>query len=681
MLKNRIFATKCISQELQGPEKFPAESTVQYVEDLAKNGASLVVCTAGEFLQDRSNGEHAPTSEFDLGSFRVMCYVVQMVERIHAHNCLAVGAIAGNVPMDVTISKIRHPELIQQPEWPSGGPGNPPGPIPEISKSRIQDFTDNFAKECVALKPMDFDGVNIHMAYGGSILAKSISPVFNQREDEYGGSPENRARLTMELYREIRRRCGQDFLIEVSISGEENMPGGYTVEDFLDYCELCAGEKLVDIFEIRAKSGTLSHTSSFSSPEHCPATLRYAEAFKKRKINALCAPVGGFQNLDGIESFIADDRTDMVAMARAFICDPEYGKKLYEGRDDVVPCLRCDLCHGGVCAVNPLVGLDYVENKMYPAVPARSKKVAVIGGGPAGMKAALVAEQRGHRVTLYEASGRLGGQLVHADYMKDKWALRNYMNYLASELKKSSVKVCLNCRPSAGDLEVEGYDAVIAACGSLPKKPPVPGGENPRIWAPIRCFSREQELGHEVIVVGGASTGAETALYLADSGHHVTFVSRKKEILYDNVAHGKEYEARHIHDHPNMKIITGAKTLRVENGTDVVILVNDGQYPQREETGAFMPPMPDPKDEAELGEHTAEMTLHADSVVFSAGVRPCVSECMEYAGVAPEFYVIGDSDIHNNDMWRRFEMPSMAPTVGGNVKHCTETAYAAAMQL
>ena len=260
-----------------------------------------------------------------------MRYVVQMVERIHAQNCLAVGAIAGNVPMDVPISKIRHPELIQPPEWPSGGPGNPPSPIPEISKSRIQDFTDNFAKECVALKTMGFDGVNIHMAYGGSILAKSISPVFNQREDEYGGSLENRARLTMELYLEIRRRCGQDFLIEVSISGEEDMPGGYTVEDFLDYCELCAGEKLVDIFEIRAKSGTLSHTSSFSSPEHCPTTLRYAEAFKKRKINALCAPVGGFQNLDGIESFIADDRTDMVAMARAFICDPEYRKKLYEG--------------------------------------------------------------------------------------------------------------------------------------------------------------------------------------------------------------------------------------------------------------------------------------------------------------------------------------------------------------
>ena len=681
VLKNRIFATKCISQELQGPENFPAESNIQYVEDLAKNGASMVVLTVGSFPQDRVGAPQM--SEFDMGNFRVLRYFVQEVERVHAHNSLAIGAMMLAVPRNVNISDVRHPEWIKRPPQvgmaPKGMEMPEPQEIHEITKDEIRKIIDNFAEECVAIKTIGFDGVNIHMAYGVSLLAQSLSPVMNQRVDEYGGSLENRARLPMELFREIRRRCGPDFIIECEISGEEDMPNGYTVDDFVEYCNLFAEEKLVDIFEIRAKTGTLSHPTSFSCPEHYPITLKYAEAFKKRKINALCAPVGGFQDLDDIESFIADGRTDMVAMARAFICDPEYGKKLYEGRNDVVPCLRCDLCHGAVCAVNPLIGLNHVENKMYPAVPAKSKKVAVIGGGPAGMKAALVASQRGHDVTLYEASGRLGGQLIHADYMKDKWALRNYKNYLITELEKSNVKVNMNCKPDAKQLEAEGYDAIIAACGSLPKKPPVPGGDDPKVWAPIDCFGREQELGHDVIVIGGASTGAETALYLADSGHHVTLISRKQEILYDNVAHGKEYEVEHIRANPNMTIITNAKTLRVENGTDVVILVNDGPAPQGGiPQGPFMP---DSKEDAKLGDHTIEKTLHADTVVFSAGVRPCVAECMEYADIAPEFYVIGDSNVHNNDMWRRFEMPKMAPSVGGNVKHCTETAYAAAMQL
>ena len=484
VLRNRLFATKCISQELQGPENFPAESSIQFVEDLAKNGAALVVCTIGSWPNDR--GKSFFTSEFQMENFRVLRYFVQEVQRVHAHNSLAIGGMMCSLPGNVEISEIRHPELIKKPLRGPGGPGGPGGPKPEITKEQIAEFIDNFARECVAIKTVGFDGVNIYMSYNASILAKSLSPVLNQREDEYGGSLENRARLTMELFREIKKRCGQDFLIEAQISGEEDMPDGYTVEDFLDYAEMCANEGLVDIFEIRAMNGTLNHPSSFTYSEHEPLTLRYAEAFKKRGIKALCAPVGGFQNLDDIDRFIAEGKTDMVAMARAFICDPEYGKKLYEGRTDIVPCIRCDRCHGGVCSVNPRIGIAHVADKLYPAKPLRSKKVAVIGGGPAGMKAALVAADRGHRVTLFEASDALGGQLKHADHLPDKWALRNYKNYLISELEKSTVTVKLGTEADPAALEAEGYDAVIAGLGSKPKTAPVPGADDPRIWAPIR---------------------------------------------------------------------------------------------------------------------------------------------------------------------------------------------------
>ena len=678
VLRNRIFATKCISQELQGPENFPAESNISYVEDLARNGASMVVCTVGSWPEDR--GRSFFTSEFEMENFRVLRYFAQEVRRVHAQNSLALGGMMCSLPGNVEISEIRHPERIKKILRGPGGPGGPGGPKPEITREEIREFIDRFAAECVAIKTVGFDGVNVYMSYNASILAKSLSPVFNQREDEYGGSPENRARLTMELFREIKKRCGRDFLVEIQVSPEEDMPDGYTLEDFLDYAEKCADEGLVDIFELRAKNGVLNHPSSFVYPEHEPITLRYAEAFKKRGIKALCAPVGGFQNLDDIDRFIAEGKTDMVAMARAFICDPEFGRKLYEGRDDVVPCIRCDRCHGGVCSVNPRVGFAHVEDRMFPAKPLRSKKVAVIGGGPAGMKAALVAAERGHDVTLYEASGSLGGQLRHADYMPDKWALRNYKNYLAAELEKSGVRVLLNTPAEKETLEREGYDAVIAGCGSRPKTGPVPGADDPRVWAPIDCFGREKELGENVIVIGGASTGAETALYLAENGHKVTLVSRKMDICYDNVSHGKEYEVEHIRNHPNITLVTNARTLRVENACDVEVEVNDGPPPMP--AGPMGPFMPDASDEARLGEKTKKLTLRGDAVVFSAGVRPCVEECMAFAGAAPEFYIVGDANIHNEDMWRRFEMPvDRAPHVGGEVRHCTVTAWAAAMRL
>ena len=150
VLRNRLFATKCISQELQGPENFPAESSIQFVEDLAKNGAALVVCTIGSWPNDR--GKSFFTSEFQMENFRVLRYFVQEVQRVHAHNSLAIGGMMCSLPGNVEISEIRHPELIKKPLRGPGGPGGPGGPKPEITKEQIAEFIDNFARECVAIK-------------------------------------------------------------------------------------------------------------------------------------------------------------------------------------------------------------------------------------------------------------------------------------------------------------------------------------------------------------------------------------------------------------------------------------------------------------------------------------------------------------------------------------------------
>jgi 2,4-dienoyl-CoA reductase-like NADH-dependent reductase (Old Yellow Enzyme family)/thioredoxin reductase len=655
ILKNHLIATKAISQELQGPENFPAESTIRYIEDFAKNGAAIVTCSVGNFPESR---EHAFfDNQFDMENRRVLNYFTQMTARIHAHGSLASAGMMCSIPQDVSISEIRDSSLIRKPIRKAGGPGGPDAhkrPVPpEITIPEIKAFISRFASECVAMRTRGFDAVNIYMSYGGSILADSLSPVLNQRIDEYGGTAENRARLTLELYQAIKEACGQDFLIESQISGEEDMPGGYTTDDFLDYAKMCEG--LVDIFQIRAKNGALSHASSFSATRHKPTTLKYAEAFKARGIKALCAPSGGYQDLNDIEQYIAEGRTDLVAMARAFICDPQFGQKLYDERgEDVVPCIRCDKCHGAVCSVNPRLGLTHVASEMYLSSPLRSKKIAVIGGGPAGITAALTAGMRGHRVILYEQSGQLGGQLIHADYMAEKWSLKDYKDYLIRNVTRmESITIKLNTHVSVEEIANEDFDAVIAACGSNPKPGPVPGGDDERIWPPISCFGHEHEMGEHIVVIGGASTGAETALYLAGKGHQVTVITRQREIAHDDVSHGHEVLMELLENNDNIKIITRARTTKITDAKIVNYLDTDG----------------------------LEHIIEANSVVFAAGVAPQTDTCFAYAGLTPEFYIVGDANIQTNNMWCIHDMPEVASTVGGNVMHCTSTAYAAAMQL
>jgi len=648
ILKDRICTGRCNSQELQGPETFPSESTTKYITDLARNGSAMVTMAPGDFRACK--GTTFYDSPFDIEDRRVQSYLNRLVERVHAYGSLALCSIMGSMPMTKRISDTPdhtywHPGLPgqRQPEGYDMDKGEP------LTKEGIQELIEMLSDHCVYMKNIGFDGVNIYSGYDASILANSLSPVHNQRTDEYGGSLENRCRTTVELFRKIKEKCGQDFLIQAKISGEEGIPGGYTNEDFIEICRQWEG--LVDIYMFCSPCMDPSSGGACFVDPHNPPTLKYSEQFKAAGIKGIANPSGMFHDMDDANRFIAEGKADLIDIARPLICDPEFYQKLLAERgEDLVPCLCCDKCHGAICSANPRMGLSHVFDTMFEKNPA-PKKVGVIGGGPAGMMAAITAGSRGHQVKLYEASGQLGGQMIHTDYLQKKWNLSNYKRWMIHTVETTpGVEILLNTRATPEMIASEGFDALIVALGSKPKKGLIPGDET--AYAPTDIFGKEAELGKKVTVIGGAMAAVDAALYLAETGHEVTILTRQRFAGYDYHSHGAFGFIMALAKMGNPAVVTEVQVKAIEDGKVI--------YTDKEGVEHF---------------------IECDNVIASEGRDPMVEETMAFAGLTPIFRVVGDTNRQESAIYGMHEGSFQNVPVSYDIRHATYTGAMAAYSI
>lgn len=681
-LKNHILNSKCVSSDAQEPELAGA-----FYEHLARNGAATVTMGVGAFPDCEGNVSRMAPCRMDdpevQEKYRKIC------DRVHAHGTLCSASLMAVEPQNVNISDTPNWNEIPMTGDYSMNLYDKPG----ISAERLEGMIQDFVHACVELKKIGFDMVTIYMSYRGSILACSLSPLLNQRTDKYGGKTMGeRATLTMELFRRIKEACGQDFLIEAQISSEEEAPG-YTMEDALDYCQMCEG--LVDIWQIRGWDGSFTHVNSHNLDPKAPHNLLFAEKFKQRGIKAIVSPVGGFRDPDLIEQFIAEGKTDCVSVSRALICDEHYIDKIQADQaEDLTPCLLCNGCHGSFCAVNPYAGYHHLPQPILKGTGVK-KKVAVLGGGPAGLRAALFAVEDGHDVTLYEKSDKLGGQLKFADHVSFKWNLKDYKDWMVREIEKSPVKVHLGTAATPDLLKDAGFDVIIAAMGSKAVTIPVEGADQNGVWLAEDVFGREGELGENVVVIGGGDTGREAALYLAKKGHKTTLVTRKQAHLYDDM-HSKRATELDYENEPNFSCIEHAATKAVTPHSVTLDITLGAPHSEMDFEMMPMGPMeaegmpnsrPEgfPQPRPMIPMHTEDgpkngpghakpvpkvdiaalpheiRTIQCDAVVISGGRKSLDAEA--FRGLAPEFYVIGDN---------------VEPK---NIKFCTQTAFVAAKKL
>lgn len=685
-LKNRMMGSKCALQS------FTLEQAKEFYGDMARNGAATVTVAMGDHPERNLNkpDEHGRMPHMDgtgndMRDPRVAEGYRKIAEEVHKYGTLASASLMDIEPTDVNISDTPNwDEIPRKGDYNSAVFRNKPG----ISAERLQTLIEEFAFRAKEARDMGFDMCTFYMSYRSSILATSMSPLLNQRTDRYGGQTmAERTTLAREVFARVKEVCGPEFLIEAQISAVEEEPG-YTLEDFLDYCQALEG--YVDIIQIRGVDGSATHVNGLNLQKDHPFSIDYAAAFKARGIKIACAPVGGYGDPEQMEQYLKEGKTDLFVMARQFLADDSYYEKLKAGAapEEIVPCIRCNECHGHhTCAVNPRLGR---QRNLFPETTV-SRKVAVVGGGPAGLIAAITAAKRGHSVTLYESGERLGGQLIAAGVPDYKWPLREYLDYLLRELDKTSAVVHTGTAATAELLQGEGFDAIIAAVGSAPARPPVRGADQEHVWLAEDVFGREHQLGKQVVVIGGADTGRDVSLYLARAGHRVTMVTRGQIQLAGDM-HTERLEREAFETNPNFSYVDFASTEEIGVHTVTLKVQTNGvrgfiplMMPQNDEdayyrdqhadgpggpggpSGPSGPGGPDgfpfgaPAPAAEPVYETR--TLAFDDVVVSGGRTARVDAAEQFRGLAPVVRVVGDT------------------VTISNLKHATYSGYKAAMQL
>jgi 2,4-dienoyl-CoA reductase-like NADH-dependent reductase (Old Yellow Enzyme family)/thioredoxin reductase len=603
-LPNRIVMPP-MATNYADPDGFVTERQIAYYPERARGGAGYITFEhTGILQQGKAAAKMAMiSSDAHVAGFRKLADAIhneggRLVIQINHGGRSTTSAFTG-MPLAAP-SAIPCPTRTEVPE--------------EMSPDAIRELIHAYARAAARVKEAGADGIEVHMAHG-YLLNQFLSPFSNQRTDEFGGSPEKRLRVPLEALRAVRQAVGSQYPILCRISADEYVPGGLTLVD---------SQKIAQ--DLEANGADAIHVSAAvpasgympQPPYYLPeGVFAHLAAGIKSVVKVPVIAVGRIRTPALAETILQEGKADFISFGRALIADPYLPKKAQAGTcDEIIPCISCNRCiqsfrEGNMqCAVNPRTGR---ETKGSEEKARKPKTIWVIGGGPAGMKAAEVAARRGHQVTLYEKGEQLGGRFLLAAIPPKKQVLHEYVDYLERQLRKQPVRLALGGAFSASSFAEHKPDAVILATGAKAYLPSIEGiGDVPTISSD-QALAPGAVVPEKVVVLGGGGIGAEIADYLAEQGKQVTLVEMREGIALDMPPHMQHFLRVRLRER-GATVLTRTKAVRFDAGGLVV----------------------------ETPEGSRTLTGF-QAVVISAGSRPNTELIQTVKQAVKEVYVIGDA--------------------------------------
>ena len=651
ILKNHITFPSALQGLNQGPETFPSDAQFAAANDIAVSGASLFSYShygkfgGGSVGNRKAGGDKARIPIFDYDDPSMWNYMCQLTTQAHMYGSRILIKFAAAWPAGTNYYGGNARQLFPVPgsgggpggpSGPGGGPGGPgggPGGIKPCPKELFPQVMDEMIDMLKKYRDNGFDGMSFR-------LDRYIDSATNIRTDEYGGPIENRGRFLVELFTRVKDEVGRDFIIEGALpytqdhGADGELPFGYSFEEVCQLARMLEGN--MDIIQLREHTATGYHPTGYNVTRGEHPVLEYSRKLKDTGVKMTVTVNAGFIEPEEMEEALASGACDLISAGRALIAEPDFTRKIFSGVEVPTPCIQCNKCHGTMdgspsysfCSVNPRAGDQHrLHYQIKPVL--RAKKVAVIGGGPIGMRAACFAAQRGHQVTLFEKSGYLGGKLKYADVYDFKWPMKRYRLWLIDELARRGVEVRLNCEPAPADITAQGFDAVIACTGSVARRPPVEGADSPAVYTSEDVYEGRAQIGSRVIVVGGSSVPVETAMHLAARGCQVTLISRQRSLAMDMM---NPHDGLHANFEKIYPELGYGQMLPMWEKYDNLTTILDAV------TTRVTP------NSVTYCKDSAETTLDCDTVIVNGGYAPCQDAALQYCMSVPEFYMAGDCE-------------------------------------
>ena len=658
--RNRLFAAP-VGYEYFTEENYPTPEAVAFYERKAMGGAATVCI--GSAAVDHRRGVVGKT-DICLDDPNALPPVRRLATAISRH-----GAVA-NIELQHTGANSYICAARGEQIYGAVAGVNALGmEVPEMPEEIILQTIEAYADAAAFAKFCGFGMVTIHAGHGW-LLSEFMGPK-NNRKDRWGGSMENRCRMVNAIVRRIKDKCGRGFPVDVRISGSECWERGYDIDYGVAIARQLDGR--CDMIHVSAgiheapEVFTVTHPSMFL-PDG--ANVKYAAEIKKH-VSTPVGTVGALCDPALMEEIIASGQADVVHVARGLMADPDLPDKARAGRDeDIRKCLRCFACFSEdvthrqmCCAINPEIG---IEEETMSAIPAASPKtVLVVGGGVAGMQAALTAAQRGHRVILCEKTGRLGGTLRCEEKVPFKKYLTEYLDGQARRLERAGVEVRLNTPATAELARALEPDVILAALGARPVKPGIPGIDGPNVMGAEEAYVAPERVGQRAVILGGGLVGIELAIFLSGLGRRVT-VLEMMDALSDggNVVHGLAL----TNEIARWNIETVTSTRAAEITPEGVV----GEF-----VGSAFTPEPCPTVQRAVLQGTnfsrtiqgsvepGSRTLYpGDTVIYAIGQAPRREGLDELRFCAPVFRAIGDCVAPRNIRWATAEAFAAARDIG-----------------